>query len=241
MKILITNDDGIDAKGIRLLAKWAKNLGEVTVVAPKVEQSGRSQAIDFVQPIEIVEVPFMEGVKAYRMSSTPADCVRFGVVGLKQKYDLVLSGINYGVNLGADIVYSGTVGAIFEAARMKMPAIAFSSFPDEQEAAAERLTEAYDYIMKNNLFAECLPLNVNIPKNAKAIRMTYQGSPFFSDEFEKLDKENMYMQMGEPIPDVEPNNLDRDTVAVRNGFISITPLTVFRTDMEVFRKYQTKD
>ena len=135
---------------------------------------------------------------------------------MNQRYDLVLSGINYGVNLGADIVYSGTVGAIFEAARMKMPAIAFSSFPDEQEAAAERLTEAYEYITKNNLFAECLPFNVNIPKNAKAIRMTYQGSPFFSDEFKKLDEGDLYMQMGEPIPDAEPNDLDRDTVAVRN-------------------------
>ena len=71
--------------------------------------------------------------------------------------------------------------------------------------------------------------------------MTYQGSPFFSDEFKKLDEGDLYMQMGEPIPDAEPNDLDRDTVAVRNGFISVTPLTVFRTDMNVFRKYQTKD
>ena len=113
MRILIVNDDGIDTLGIRLLATWAKKYGEVTVVAPKVEQSGKSQAIEFVQPVEIKKVPFMEGVTAYSMASTPADCVRFGFVGLNQTYDLVLSGINRGVNVGSDIVYSGTVGAIF--------------------------------------------------------------------------------------------------------------------------------
>ena len=80
MNILITNDDGIDTLGIRLLAKWAKTLGEVTVVAPKVEQSAKSHAIEIRQPIEVKKVEFMEGVEAYAMDSTPADCVRFGVL-----------------------------------------------------------------------------------------------------------------------------------------------------------------
>ena len=90
MRILITNDDGIDTLGIRLLAEWAKKLGEVTVVAPKYEQSAKSHAIELIKPIEIKKVPFMDGVTAYAMDSTPADCVRFGIIGLKQKYDLVL-------------------------------------------------------------------------------------------------------------------------------------------------------
>ena len=78
MKILITNDDGIDALGIRLLAEWAKKLGEVTVVAPKTEQSAKSHAIELSKPVEIKKVDFMEGVTAYAMDSTPADCIRFG-------------------------------------------------------------------------------------------------------------------------------------------------------------------
>lgn len=239
MKILITNDDGIENKGIRLLAEWAKKLGEVTVVAPKVEQSGKSHAIDFITPVEIKKVPFVEGVEAYSMSSTPADCVRFGVLGLGKKFDLVLSGINYGVNLGADIVYSGTVGAIFEAARMHIPAIAFSSLPDGQEIAAKYLDEVYAYVTENKLFDECPLFNVNIPNQSKGIRMTYQGSPYFSDRFIHRDGD-IYVQEGEPIADVCPEDLDRDTVALVNGYISVTPLLATRTDMSVFEKYCTK-
>lgn len=239
MRVLITNDDGISNKGIRLLAEWAKKLGEVTVVAPKVEQSGKSHAIDFITPVEIKRVPFVDGVEAYSMSSTPADCIRFGVLGLGKKFDLVLSGINYGVNLGADIVYSGTVGAIFEAARMHIPAIAFSSLPNGQEIAAQYLDEVYAYITEKGLLNECPLFNVNIPNESKGIRMTYQGSPYFSDRF--IHREgDMYEQEGEPIPDVCPDDMDRDTVALTNGYISVTPLLATRTDMAVFEKYRTK-
>ena len=239
MKILITNDDGINALGIRLLAEWAKKLGEVTVVAPKEEQSGMSHAIDFITPVEIKRVPLVEGVTAYSMGSTPADCIRFGVIGLNEKYDLILSGINKGVNVGADVVYSGTVGAIFEAARMGVKGIAFSAFPDGQEIAVKYLDEVYDYIVKNNLLEENPIYNVNIPNNVKGIRVTYQGSPYFSDVFIKRDGD-IYVQEGEQIPDVCPDDLDRDTVAIHADYISVTPLLATRTNMEVFQKHKTK-
>ena len=234
MKILITNDDGIDTLGIRLLAEWAKKLGDVTVVAPKVEQSGKSQAIEFVQPVEIKKVPFIDGVTAYSMASTPADCVRFGSVGLAQKYDLVLSGINRGVNLGADIVYSGTVGAIFEASRLGSRCIAFSTYPDGQEAAAKYFDKVYDFIVKNNLFEHSPLFNVNIPYEAKGIRITYQGSEYFSDRFKKVEGQDTYLQEGDQIPDVCPDDLNRDTVAMEAGYISVTPLLTTRTDMAAF-------
>ena len=137
MRILITNDDGINAPGIRMLAEWARSIGEVTVVAPKVEQSGMSHAIQFVKPIEIKKVDLIDGVEAWQMDSTPADCVRFGIVGLKREYDLVLSGINRGVNVGIDLMYSGTVAAIFEAGRLGHRGIAFSTFPDSQQFASQ--------------------------------------------------------------------------------------------------------
>lgn len=241
MKILITNDDGIDAFGIRLLAAWAKNLGEVTVVAPKTEQSAKSHAIEIRNPIEIKKVPFMDGVTAYSMDSTPADCVRFGVLGLKERFDLVLSGINCGVNVGADVVYSGTVAAVFEAARLGIPSIAFSAYPDGQEEAAGHLQRAYEHIVQNDLFAENLLYNVNIPYRAGEIRMTYQGSPYFSDSFVKTDEEqDLYMQTGEPIEDEFPDDIARDTVAIRKGYISVTPLLSTRTNMDVFHKYHKK-
>ena len=137
MRILITNDDGIFAPGIRTLCEFARTKGEVTVVAPKVEQSGKSHAIDFPRPIEIKEVELMEGVRAFSMDSTPADCIRFAYFGLGEKFDLILSGINRGFNLGKDIVYSGTAGAIFEGGRLGIPGIAFSTHPNDFEAAAK--------------------------------------------------------------------------------------------------------
>jgi 5'-nucleotidase len=152
MRILITNDDGIGAPGIRVLAEWARGLGEVTVIAPKTEQSGKSHAIDFTRPIEIKKVEYMEGVTAYSMDSTPADCIRFAHFGLKEEYDLVLSGINRGFNLGKDIVYSGTAGAIFEAGRLGINAIAFSTHPKSFDSAAKYLDKAYGFITDNNLF-----------------------------------------------------------------------------------------
>ena len=239
MKILITNDDGINAPGIKLLANWAKKLGEVTVVAPKVEQSAMSHAIDFINPQEIKRVDFLDGVTAYSMSSTPADCVRFGVLGLQDKFDLVLSGINYGVNVGQDIVYSGTVAAVFEAARLGVKGIAFSTFPHSQKEAAEYFDMAYDYIVSQNLFDETLIYNVNIPDEVEDIRITCQGSHYFSDGFVH-DGGDMYHQEGEPVPDVCPDDLNRDTVAILNKTISVTPLIYTRTDMRVFEKFKRK-
>ena len=113
MNILITNDDGVRAPALPHLIRWARQFGDVTTIAPKVEQSGKSHAIDFMKEIEIKQVELAPDVTAYSVDSTPADCVRYGVTSLGKKFHLVISGINRGYNLGADIVYSGTIGAVF--------------------------------------------------------------------------------------------------------------------------------
>jgi 5'-nucleotidase len=236
MRILLTNDDGIDAIGIRMLAEFASGLGEVTVVAPKVEQSGKSHAIDFVSEIEIKRVDFPFGIEAYSMDSTPADCVRFGILGLERKYDLVLSGINRGVNVGVDLVYSGTVGAIFEAARLNTAAIAFSAFFDGQAEAAEHFGKVFDFLTERGLLSDGRIFNVNIPKTVKGIRMTYQGSQYFSDAFVRKEGD-IFIQRGEHIPDLCPNDLNRDTVAIHNDIISVTPLMRTRTDLEIYHRF----
>ncbi len=235
MRILITNDDGIWAPGIRMLAEWAKTVGEVTVVAPKVEQSGMSHAIQFVEPIEIKKVDLMDGVEAWQMDSTPADCVRFGIVGLEREYDLVLSGINRGVNVGVDLVYSGTVAAIFEAARLGHRGIAFSTFPHSQEFASQYFSDVYKFITDRDLFEKNLIFNVNIPDEVKGMHLTYQGSQYFSDTFKKGEGD-MYLQVGSRIEDVCPDDIKRDTVAIHKGYISITPLLHMRTNMELVNK-----
>ena len=241
MRILITNDDGINALGIRLLAEWAKKLGEVTVIPPKREQSAISHAIDLVNPIEVKKLDFVEGVTAYSMDSTPADCIRFAMLGLKEKFDLVLSGINHGINVGIDLVYSGTIGAAFETARYGIPSVAISAFPNGVQAAVEYLDEVYGYFLKNRLFQENLIYNVNIPIKSRGIRMTYEGSAYYADEFVKVNETSMYKIKGEPKEDEYPTDLNRDTVAIHQGYITVTPLLASRTNVEVFRKFQTED
>ncbi len=241
MRILITNDDGIDGVGLKLLATWAKKLGEVTIVAPKRGQSAKSHAIDIANAFEIKKVDYMEGVTAYSVDSTPADCVRFGIVGLHQTYDLVLSGINLGVNIGGDIVYSGTVGAVFEAAKLGCKAIAFSAFPHAMEHGASLLDTAYQYLTEKELFKENPIYNINFPEEGcKGVRMTYQGTTYYSDGFEHVEGD-LYRQVGELIPDRHPEDTDRDTVALHNGYITVTPLMESRTNMQVFEKYRTRD
>ena len=234
MRILITNDDGINAEGLRVLVEWAKNIGEVTVVAPKVEQSGKSHAIDFTRPIEIKKVDYMDGVRAYYMDSTPADCVRFAVLGMEERYDLLLSGVNKGFNLGKDIVYSGTAGAIFEGGRLGIPGIAFSTNPKSFDFARKYIDKAYSFIKDNGLLDKNMLYNVNIPEGDGEIRITKQGGIYFKDEFRYLG-DDIWEQTGYIINDNE-GDPELDTDAVRDGFISITPVLSGRTNMPVFEE-----
>lgn len=236
MRILVTNDDGINSPSLHKLAVWAKNrFGEVVVCAPKVEQSGKSQAIDIIHAIEVKRVGFGEGIKAYAVDSTPADCVRFGIVGLHNKYDLVISGINRGYNMGKDIIYSGTVGAIFEAYGLGVKAMAVSTDFRSFDTAVANLDRVYDYIEDNKLFDMCDLYNANIPPETNGeILITRQGKACYSDEFE-LVGEDMYKQQGEFVPEC-CDDLCFDTNAIAAGYISITPMTTERCDVEVFKK-----
>lgn len=235
MRILITNDDGIGAPALPHLVRWAKRLGEVTVVAPKVEQSGKSQAIEFYREIEIKRAMLSEDCEAWAVDSTPADCVRFAVLGLHKNYDLILSGINRGYNMGHDIVYSGTVGAIFEGARLGIKGIAFSTEAEDFEEPLKALNEIYDYIAKNDLLSVAALLNVNIPpKKHLGIRITKQGGAFFHDTFEHKSGD-MYAQNGE-CRYGESDDLSIDIHAIREGYVSISPLTEQRTDHIAYEK-----
>ena len=235
MRILVTNDDGVASPALPRLAAWASKFGDVTVVAPKIEQSGKSQAIDFKNPIEIKKIMLDGGIEAWAVNSTPADCVRFGVTGLKQDYDMVFSGINRGYNLGDDVSYSGTIGAIFEASRLGIKAVAFSTGIDSFDNAIANLDNAYSYIEDNKLLETADLLNVNFPlEEIKGIKITKQGAIFYSDDFIKCG-EDMYRQIGEPI-DTGSTDLTIDVSAVRNGYISITPVTANKTDYVSYEK-----
>ena len=233
MRILITNDDGINSPAIKALAIWTKQHGEVTVVAPKVEQSGKSHGIEIIKPIEIEKVDLADDITAYSVNSTPADCVRYGIIGLKQEYDLVISGINRGYNLGKDIVYSGTVGAVFESAGMGFCSVAVSTAPNSLEIALEQLDKVFDYFKRHELLKQNIIYNVNLPDcEPKGIRITRTGDGYYSDDFECVEGK-LFVQVGKMIWN-DTNNLNLDTDAVMHGYISITPLSSERTKLTVY-------
>lgn len=235
MKILIINDDGINAPALKELAKWARKLGEVTVVAPKVEQSGKSHGIEIINAVEIEKVELAEGVRAFYVDSTPADCARYGIIGLKEEYDLVISGINRGYNLGKDIVYSGTVGAVYEAAGLGFKCIALSTAPHSLELAVSMLDKVFDFFKEHDLFNKNIIYNVNLPDcEPKGIKITRTGGGYYSDEFECVG-DKMYLQVGRMIWN-DKNDMELDTDAVMHGYISITPLSNERTHLAVWNE-----
>lgn len=234
MKILITNDDGIQAECLRPLAEWACQFGEVTVVAPKVEQSAKSHGIEIHKAFEVKKVDFGPEITAYSLDSTPADCVRFAVLGLKEQYDLVLSGINKGLNLGLDIMYSGTVSAILEADALGIPGIALSAPPKYHTLALQDLDAVVDFFRTHRLMEQHNIYNVNIPAEHNGFRITRQGGRYYSDDF--LSQENdMFLPKGKDVFE-QADTMERDTDAVLAGhYISIMPLSNSRADMDVYR------
>lgn len=234
MRILITNDDSISAQQLLPLIRWCQKLGTVTTVVPKYEQSGKSHGIEIHKPFTYEQVQLAEDVTAYAINSTPADCVRFAVFGLQEKYDLVISGINRGLNIGTDVMYSGTVAAIIEAALLGLPAIALSTSPEYYEHAVSHLDRVFAFIDRNKLLDIHNIYNINIPTDPKTIRFTHQGGAYYSDDF-KLTPDGICQPLGKCV--FEPSDdLSLDTDAVMAGYISITPLTVNMTDMDQYHK-----
>lgn len=236
MRVLLTNDDGIDSIGLHIVAKWAvKHFDEVVVAAPKTQQSGKSHAINIHQPIEIVrrdDFPF--GVVAYSVDSTPVDCVRYATLGLKQSYDLVISGINKGYNLGEDMLYSGTVGAIFETGLRGLKGIALSTEYTSFDAAEQWLDKIYEFFVQRRLLEHNDIYNVNIPLEVKGILPTKMGGAYYTDDFIAVD-EHHFDQQGYMVY-TYGNDLSVDTDATMNGYISVTPLSVRRDNLAAWTK-----
>jgi 5'-nucleotidase len=238
-RILVVNDDGYDAIGIQILARHLTKYGDVVVYAPADHQSAQSQAITVFQPLKREEV-FNLGYKCYKIDGKPADCVRFAITGLHREYDIVFSGINKGYNIGDDIAYSGTIGAIFEASRLGHKAIAFSTGFDTFDYAMDEIDATYSFIMEHRLLEKAGLLNVNFPlSKSRGIAITRQGGMFFSDEFVDCGND-MYKQEGREIQ-FDGSDLDVDINAVRSGYISITPLTAVRTDFETYYRLKARE
>ena len=164
-RILITNDDGIQASGIIRLADAARSLGEVIVIAPDSERSAQSHSITIREPLDFLPYAFpVPDVTAWVCSGTPSDCIRAGLSYLLQdKPDLVLSGINYGYNIASDIQYSATVGAALEAAHQGIPAAAFSEPYHPDHSVTDRYLSDVLKLLQDELPGRGEILNINFP------------------------------------------------------------------------------
>jgi len=234
MNILITNDDSVHAPQLLPLIKWSQTKGEVTVVVPKVEQSGKSHSIEIRNPFEIRQEELEPGITVWAVDSTPADCVRFAVSGLKQDFDLCISGINRGYNLGWDAMYSGTLAAASEAAHKGMKALAISTSVKYYDRAVTHLDEIFRFLDEYDLFQNNPLYNINIPVDPKSIRITRQGGLSFCEEFRPIGND-LYAPDGRPLK-ADGSDLTRDTDATMLGYISVTPMVIDRTNQAVFQK-----
>ena len=233
--IVVTNDDGIAAPGIRALVETAQNLGEVIVVAPDKPQSGQGHAITITRPLRIHPVDIFEGIEAYECSGTPVDCVKFAKYFLlkDRKIDLCVSGINHGTNAAINILYSGTMSAAMEASLEGINSIGFSledySWEANFEAARFFALKLMEHVLKNGL-ADCKLLNVNIPKlpleQIRGIKLCRQAECNYSEEFvQGVDPhgQKYYWLAGE----LQNNGAAEgtDIWALQNGYVSIVPST----------------
>jgi 5'-nucleotidase len=227
MRILVTNDDGIDAPGLRLLRGVAARLGDVWVVAPDRERSGVSHAITLFKPLRIEQVRPQE----FACSGTPTDCVYLAINQMKLNFDLVLSGINAGPNLGHDVLYSGTVGGALEGAHWGVPSIAISHCSGDLRLLERTADTVAEVISATIPIATQLQraVNVNLPPADRmpyaGVQATKLGHRVYSNEVhERIDPRgrNYYWLGGAKV--MMKDIPGSDCNAVRDNFISVTPL-----------------
>jgi 5'-nucleotidase len=236
MRILITNDDGIYSPGIAALAKVAAKFGEVTVVAPDVEQSSMGHAVTHLRPLSFKKSPIpFNGVEAFRVNGTPADCVALGT-HLYSTTDVVLSGINLGLNLGNSIWHSGTLAAARQAVLLGIKGVALSTpvgnGPDFNllEPFVEKTLAILLETKELSLF------NVNFPPNPKGIKWTKQSVRLYDGKIvpavDPMGRKHYWFTV---IP-LEPAEEGTDRWAVENSYTSITPLGLDLTHQEELKK-----
>jgi 5'-nucleotidase len=223
--ILVTNDDGVHSPGLKALAGALAALGEIFVIAPDRERSAAGHSLTLHKPLRATEI----APRWHVVDGTPTDCVTLGIMGmLKEKPDLVVSGINLGPNLGDDITYSGTVSAAVEGTLLGIPAIAVSAVdpsPSGLERGAAFVARLVPLVLTRRLPPDTL-LNVNIPAGAvKGVAITRQGKRSYNELIvEKIDprgKTYYWIGGGEPTWDLLGGT---DYEAVMEGMVSITPL-----------------
>lgn len=249
MHILVTNDDGIESPGLFALKQALDPLGDVSVIAPDGNRSATARSITIRRPLEVDEVALPDGTTGYATDGTPVDCVRFAVLGLLGRTpDIIVSGINHGLNLGDDVTYSGTVAAALEGVLLGWPAIAVSQQATNREHWDSGKAE-YDFRAVAAFVAQLVPiavreqfprrvlLNVNAPGAApldiRGALVTRLGRRIYNDRLELIEgadgTRRRYLIYGD---DPSHHREDgTDFAAIEAGAISVTPLHFDLTDI----------
>ncbi|MBN7811889.1 5'/3'-nucleotidase SurE [Algoriphagus sp. H41] len=231
--ILVSNDDGITSKGIRVLVSVMKKLGDVVVVAPDSPQSGMGHAITIGETLRLYEEDIFEDVTAYKSSGTPADCVKLAkhYVLKDRTPDLVVSGINHGSNTSISVLYSGTMSAAIEGALEGLPSIGFSLCDFSSKADFSHVEEWVEKIARQVLergIAKGVALNVNFPPKRnepiKGIKICRQADAKWQEEFaERYDPTGRkYFWMAGNFVNFDKGE-DNDEWAIANNYVSIVP------------------
>lgn len=245
MRLLLTNDDGVNAKGIYTLAKKLEKEHQLIIAAPSHERSASSHSITINEPLTVKLVE-LDGIKskAYSVIGTPADCVKIALDKLiDDKVDMVISGINNGLNAGIDVLYSGTVSAAIEAAINKIPSMAVSVEVNETtqkydaaaEYASELLKKIKDKYLKNDMV-----WNLNVPmldrKDIKGIKVCKIGDRNYNSYFKEIKSscENRNFQLRGKLNDLQ--GPDTDVYFIKQGYATLTPLHYDLTNFEILEE-----
>lgn len=243
--ILITNDDGVRAPGLLALARALRSAGEVAIVAPAENQSGKGHSITIADPIYVEQVSLADDLRAWSAVATPASCVKVAIGALlTERPDLVVSGINRGYNLAAVTYVSGTVGAAREAALDGIPAIAASLAAEGHPnygPAAEMVRQIVEQVKARGLGPGVF-LNVNVPvgtvEDMKGIQVTRQSLQTGKERFEEQKAPNgrryFWSVWNEPTGDVEGT----DVWAVEHGYVTVVPMKAGEFDQDTFAKWK---
>lgn len=229
--ILLTNDDGIEAEGLKTLEKVLGDFVRLVVVAPDRERSAVSHGLTIHSPLEIKKLE----KDRYTLNGTPADCVIYALQHLFDVFpNMVISGINHGANLGDDIMYSGTVAAAREASRHGIPSMAVSQAYDDRpirfKECAAFTRKLVSTLIKNGLEGE-ICLNVNFPiRKIRGMKITRQGCSEHIPHFNSLDKNEDYNSLPQSSGGAPNTDLWSDRRAIMNHYVSITPLQRDQTD-----------
>jgi 5'-nucleotidase len=249
--ILVTNDDGVHAPGLNVLAEEMRSFGEVLLVAPDKPQSAMGHAITIHSFLRLNRVDLMEGVEAWSCSGTPVDCVKLAIHKLLggRKPELLVSGINHGANISINVLYSGTMSAAVEGAMEGIPSIGFSLMDHAIEADFSHVRPVVRTVTANVIkhgMAHGVCLNVNVPQNTgvplKGVRVCRQARANWEDEFEtRLDPGNKeYYWMRGAFRSHEHGE-DTDVWAVQNGYASLVPVQFDMTAHHAIAELNTWD